>query len=222
MEYQFQFGPIWAQFDALLWGAWYTLKLSVFSGILGFFLGLLGAIARRSNNVIARSVACVYVELIRNTPFVVQLFFVFFGLPSAGLRLNAGQAALLALTINIGAYFTEIIRAGLDATSKGQIEAAVALGLSKIHTFFLVLLTPAISRVYPALTGQFILVMLGSAVVSQISAEDLTFVASFIQSRTFRAFEVYFVITGMYLALALGMKFAFARLERALFRWRQY
>jgi polar amino acid transport system permease protein len=222
VEYQFQFDPIWAQFDALLWGAWYTLKLSALSGILGFFVGLIGAVARRSNNLIARSVVSGYVELIRNTPFIVQLFFVFFGLPSIGLQLSADQAALLAMTINIGAYFTEIIRSGLDAADKGQIEAATALGLPNIQTFFLVVLKPALSRVYPALTGQFILVMQGSAVVSQISAEDLTFAANFIQSRTFRAFEVYFVITGMYLALALGMKFAFARLERILFRWRQY
>lgn len=222
MEYQLQFGEVWRYWDALLSGAWYTTKLTALSAILGLLIGTLGAAGRRSPSTWVRLSATLYVEFVRNTPFIVQLFFVYFALPSAGIKLSAGQAALLAMTLNIGAYFTEIIRAGLDDTERGQLEAALSLGLTKLQTFLTVVVKPAIANVYPALTSQYILVMLGSAVVSQISAEDLTFVAGFIQSRTFRDFEVYFVITGMYLVMALVLKALFSGLYRVLFPWRRY
>ena len=130
----------------------------------------------------------VYIEIIRNTPFLVQLFFVYFGLPTLGIRLPAGQAALIALTINIGAYATEIVRAGVESITKGQIEAGRSLGLSGVQIFIYVILKPALMTVYPALTSQFILFMLNSAVISVISAQELAYQAKFLQSRTFQKF----------------------------------
>jgi polar amino acid transport system permease protein len=152
----------------------------------------------------------------------VQLFFVFFGLPALGFKLSAIEAGLLALVLNLGAYSTEIIRAGIQATPPGQLEAARTLGLSKLQTFVRVVLPPALERIYPALSSQCIIVMLGSAVVSQISVEELTFAANFIQSRNFRSFEVYLVTALMYLLLAVGMRqlfrlagfYAFPRLRK--------
>jgi polar amino acid transport system permease protein len=146
------------------------------------------------------------VEVIRNTPFLVQLFFIFFGLPSAGVRLSEMEAATLAMVINLGAYSTEIIRAGIEATPWGQIEAGRSLAMTRLQIFRHIVLLPALRRIWPALSSQIVIVMLGSAVCSQIAAEDLSFAANFIQSRTFRAFEVYILTSLIYLLLALILR----------------
>jgi polar amino acid transport system permease protein len=155
-----------------------------------------------------------YVEAIRNTPFLIQLFMVFFGLPALGLRLDADTAALLAMVINVGAYATEIVRAGIENITRGQIEAGRALGLKPLQVFRHIVLMPAIQTVYPALTSQFILIMLNSSVCSAIAADELTAAANDIQSRSFRSFEVYFVVTGIYLVMSLAFSTVFAVIER--------
>ena len=118
----------------------------------------------------------------------------------------AEQSAFLAMVINLGAYSTEIIRAGIEAIGKGQIEAGLSLAMSRWQIFRYIIILPALEKIYPALSSQFIIVMLGSSVVSQISAEELTFAANFIQSRNFRSFEVYFVVAAIYLLLAIGLR----------------
>ncbi|HZV92413.1 MAG TPA: ABC transporter permease subunit, partial [Caldimonas sp.] len=160
-----------------------------------------------------------YVELIRNTPFLVQLFFFFFALPAIGLRWSAHTAALTAMVVNLGAYATEIIRAGIEAIPKGQIEAGLALNLKAHEIFRFVVLKPALKAIYPALTSQFILLMLSSSVVSVISADDLTSVASNLQSQTFRSFEIYIVVAGIYLALALSFSTLFRVVYRHAFNY---
>lgn len=157
-------------------------------------------------------------EVVRNTPFLIQLFFVFFGLPSLGVQFSEMQAACLAMALNLGAYSAEIIRAGIDATPKGQYEAGASLAMTRLQVFRHVLLKPALARIWPALSSQIVIVMLGSAVCSQIAAEDLTFAANFIQSRNFRAFEVYFVTTGIYLVLAVLLRQLLRMTGRRLFR----
>jgi polar amino acid transport system permease protein len=148
----------------------------------------------------------VYVELIRNTPFIVQLFFVFFGLPAMGVKLSPEAASILAMLINLGAYATEIIRAGIDATPRGQIEAAQSLALTQVQIFTRVVLPPALRKVWPALVSQIIIVMLGSAVCGQISTEELSYAANLIQSRNFRAFEAFMIATAIYLVLAMALR----------------
>jgi polar amino acid transport system permease protein len=155
-----------------------------------------------------------YIELIRNTPFLVQLFFFFFALPAIGLRWSPYTAALTAMVVNLGAYATEIIRAGIESIPKGQIEAGQALSLKTHQIFRLIILKPALRAIYPALTSQFILLMLSSAVVSVISADDLTSVAANLQSQTFRSFEIYIVVTGIYLGLALSFSALFRLIQR--------
>ena len=150
-----------------------------------------------------------------------QLFIIFFGLPSLGLRFSALQAAALAMTINLTAYAIEIIRAGLEAVPAGQTEAGRGLGLRPVAIFGLIVLPQAIANVYPALVGQITITMLESAVVSQIAVVDLTHVADFIQSRNFRSFETYLVITLIYLGLAVLMRRALAMAGRRLFAGRQ-
>lgn len=219
MDYRFDFGAVLQYWDLLLNGVWLTVRLSAIATALGLIVGIAGALGRRSHAAPLRWLAGAYVEIVRNTPFLVQLFFIFFGLPSIGVKLDAEQAALIAMVFNLGAYATEIVRAGLDATTRGQIEAGLSLGLSRWLVFRHVILIPALAKVYPALTSQFIIVMLGSSVVSQISAEELTFAAGFIQSRNFRNFEVYFVITILYLVLAIGFRQAFNAIRARAFRF---
>ncbi|MCG8710719.1 amino acid ABC transporter permease [Brenneria sp. 4F2] len=206
MTYQLDFSALWPFWPELLSGLWVTIELTVMATVGGIAIGICGAALRSGRPTPLSRLWGVYVELIRNTPFVVQLFFIVFGLPGLGLKLTAGQAALLAMLINLGAYSTEIIRAGIQVTPKGQWEAARVLGLTRAQAFFRVILPPSLQRIYPALVSQCIIVMLGSSVVSQVSYEELTFAANLIQSRTFLSFEVYLVTTLCYLALSVLMR----------------
>jgi polar amino acid transport system permease protein len=206
MHYVFQFGVVLDNLPRLLHGALLTIRLSALAMLFGLGIGVLGAAVSTSGPRWARCIVRAYVEVIRNTPFLVQLFIIYFSLPAIGLRMRADQAALLGMTVNLGAYATEIVRGGIEAIPFGQIEAARALGLHRGHIFRFIVLRPALRIVYPALVSQFILLMLGSSVVSSISAEDLTAVTNTLQSTTFRAFEFYFAATLIYLIMALGFR----------------
>ncbi len=200
------FGAVLAQWPLLLKGVAWTLGLTAISAVIGVVVGMVCAWARVHGGAVLRALAGTYVELIRNTPFIVQLFFVFFGLPAAGVKLSPEAASVLAMVINLGAYATEILRAGIEATPRGQIEAAQSLALSPRQTFMHVVLPPALRRVWPALVSQIIIVMLGSAVCGQISTEELSFAANLIQSRNFRAFEAFLIATALYLVLSVAVR----------------
>jgi len=215
-----EFGELLPYVAVFARGLWLTLQLAVVAGVLGVVLGVLGALARGAANPILRFAGGAYVELVRNTPFLVQLFFIFFGLPALGVKLSAEFAAFLALTLNLGAYATEIVRAGLESISRGQRMAAASLGLKPAQAFLHVVLAPAFANIWPGLVSQIVLIMLGSAVVSQIAAEDLSYAANFVQSRNFRAFESYIAATLLYLGLAIVMRQALLALGRRLFVWR--
>jgi polar amino acid transport system permease protein len=217
MAYSLDFTALAGYGGVLAEGVLLTAELTAVGTACGVAIGIAGALARTSAVRPLRAAAACYVELIRNTPFLVQLFFVFFGLPAAGIRLGEWEAAALAMTVNLGAYSTEIIRAGIEATPRGQIEAGESLGLSRLQIFRHIVLVPAMRRIWPALSSQIVIVMLGSSVCSQIAAEELTFAANYIQSRNFRAFEVYFVVTALYLVLAVALRWLLHRLGRVLF-----
>jgi polar amino acid transport system permease protein len=207
MTYHLEFSALLPYWQDLAWGLWFTIVLTVVSTIAGIAVGTLGASARSFGPPWLSGVVRVYVELIRNTPFIVQLFFIFFGLPALGIRLSETTAAFIAMVVNLGAYSTEIIRAGIDAVPKGHIEAGVSLAMTRLEVLRHIVLRQAFAKIYPALSSQIVIVMLGSAVVSQISAPDLTYAANFIQSRNFRAFEVYFVVALIYLLLSIGLRY---------------
>jgi polar amino acid transport system permease protein len=221
MEYSFDFMSVLGSWDRLLAGAWLTVKLSTLAMALGFIVGTACAAGRLSRIGWLRRLVGAYVETIRNTPLLVQVFIVFFGLASMGLTLSAETSALITLVINIGAYTTEIVRAGIQSIHRGQIEAAECLALSKTQIFFHVMLLPAIERVYPALSSQFVLLMLASSITSQISVEELTATANLIQSETFRSFEVFGVIAAMYLALSVLFRIGFWALGQIAFTRRR-
>ncbi len=196
------FSAIFNYTPVLLRGIFLTIELTLVGALGGFVVGVLCAWALTNAPPRARYPFVAYVEFVRNTPFLVQLFFLFFGLPSLGIRLSGFHASCLAIILNTGAYNSEIMRAGIDATSKGQIEAAASLGLTRVLIFFHVVLVPALKRVWPALASQVVLMMLDSSVCSQVSVEELTFAGSFIQSRNFRSFETYLIITCIYFILS--------------------
>ena len=214
------FLPVLANWPMQLKGLLLTLVLTAFALPMGVMLGIACAWARLHAGLAVRTLVATYVEVFRNTPFIIQLFFLFFGLPSMGVRLSPETASILAMTLNLGAYACEQIRAGIEATPRGQLEAAMSLALNRWQTFTRVVLPPSLGRVWPALTGQMIIVMLGSAVCSQISTEELSYAANLISSRTFRSFESYIVVTLVYLMLAvllrqflvwIGPRFIFGR-----------
>lgn len=218
MAYQFDFASVFDYTPVLIKGIGVTVELIAFGAVAGVALGIACAWARTQGPRWLRAPVTAYVEAVRNTPFLIQLFFVFFGLPSLGVQFSEMQAACLAMALNLGAYSAEIIRAGIDATPKGQYEAGASLAMTRWQVFRHVVLKPALARIWPALSSQIVIVMLGSAVCSQIAAEDLTFAANFIQSRNFRAFEVYFVTTGIYLVLAVLLRQLLRMTGRRLFR----
>ena len=220
MGYQLDFGALVQYLGLFFEGTAVTLGLTALASLIGTGLGIAGAAASRSRHIWVRRSMAFYVELIRNTPFIVQMFFIFFGLPSVGLRLSALQAAALAMIINLTAYEIEIIRAGLEAVPSGQNEAARSMGLHSLAVFGLIVLPQALANVYPALVGQITITMLESAVVSQIAVVDLTHVADLIQSRNFRSFETYLVITLAYLVLAVLLRRLLALAGRGLFAGR--
>jgi polar amino acid transport system permease protein len=202
MPYKLDFSVVVEKAPELLLGAAGTLGLAAAGMTIALLIGIPGVAARRSQHGLLRRVVAVFVEVIRNTPFLVQIYFIFFALPLAGLRLNPTLTAVVALGINGGAYSIEIIRGGLDSIHRGQWEAGLALGLHRGAIFRLIVLKPALRAIYPALVSQFVLLTLTTSVCTSIAAYELTSVAQVIESDTFRSFEVYFTITGMYLVIA--------------------
>ena len=211
------FAPIFERWPMLLDGTLVTLKLAAVATLLGFVIGTLCAVGRNSNLRWLSALCAAYVEAIRNTPFLVQIFLVFFGLSSIGITLSAFSVAIIALTINVGAYTAEIMRAGFNTVHAGQWEAAECLGLSRVQVYWHVVLRPAVERVYPSLTSQFILLMLASSITSQISVAELTGNANYIQGVSFRPMETYIVVGAFYFGLALLMRFVFWLIGLAAF-----
>jgi len=217
MSIELDFPAVLERWPNFLGGAVLTLELAFFATVSGALLGTLVAVGRGAHSRSIARISKVYVEAIRNTPLLVQIFLVYFGLASVGLKLSAFTVAVVALTINVGAYTAEIMRAGFEAIPRGQIEAAEGLALTRFQIYWHIILLPAVEKVYPALTSQFVLLMLASSVCSQISAEELTAVANYIQSDTYRAFETYIIVAVLYILLSLVMRAGFWGLGLLLF-----
>jgi polar amino acid transport system permease protein len=205
MNYKLDFTPVIDGMPALLMGCLGTFLLAICGMALAIVIGIGGVILRDSKIAPVRWLVKAFVEIIRNTPFLVQIFFIYFALPLAGLRLDPTPTAIIALGINGGAYAIEIIRGGVQSIGKGQIEAGLALGLHKAQVFRLIVLKPALRAIFPSLTSQFVLLTLTTSIASAISAYELTSVAQRIESDSFRSFEVYGTITLFYLAISWVM-----------------
>jgi polar amino acid transport system permease protein len=222
MDYQFDFSFLATSWRDILDGIWLTIRMSVISIVLGFGAGAVFAVTRVFGPAWGRKAVTWYVDIIRNTPLVIQSFWLFFGLAALHVRVPALTAAIFALVVNVAAYTAEIIRAGIESIPKGQLEAAECLGLPRWRVIWHVILPQAVEKMYPSLISQFVLMMLATSIMSQISAEELTAIGYRIQSETFRGFEIYIVIAVVYLVLssllrvvmAQGASFAFPRRRR--------
>lgn len=221
MEYTLQFDLTPDDWLMLLDGAWRTILFSIGGMLAGLVVGIFCAMWRVSGPPVLKIIAGCYVEFIRNTPIIVQLFLIYFGLPSLGVRLSADTAAMIALVFNFGAYAAEIMRAGIEAIPRGQIEAAQSLGMTRWEIYRYIIILPAVERVYPALASQFTLLMLGSSIISVIGASELTSAANSVQAQNFRSFEVYLITGAMYLALTVGMRFVFSHVALLMFPHRR-
>lgn len=218
MTYSLDFSALVPYWPVFLKGAWLTLRMTAVAVVAGTAVGIAVAFIKRAHLPVFSAICSAYIEVIRNTPFLVQIFILYFGLASLEIRMPTFAAAVLAMVVNIGAYSAEIVRAGLDSIPKGQIEAAQCLGLSKWRIGWHVMLQPALENVYPALTSQYLLMMQASAMASQISAEELTAIANTVQSDTFRSLETYLVIAALYITLSVAIKWASALAGRVIFK----
>lgn len=214
MDYQMDFSVVFDHLPELLWGCLGTMGLALAGMSFAMLIGVVGVVTRQSTIGWLRRPTIGFIETIRNTPFLVQIFFLYFALPALGLRLNPTVTAIIALGLNGGAYAIEIIRGGVQSIHKGQVEAGLALGLHKSQVFRLIVLKPALRAIYPSLTGQFIMLTLTSSICTSVAAYELTSVAQRIESDTFRSFEVYFTVTLMYLAISWMLMTAFAAISR--------
>jgi polar amino acid transport system permease protein len=199
----------------LLEGLKVTLQITGVSFVLAFSVGLITALCRLSGSVMARAVARGYLELIRNTPLLVQLFFIYFVL-SPILDLNRFLSAVLALSLFEGAYASEIFRAGIVSIHKGQWEAAYSLGLNVWSTHRWIILPQAVRRVLPPLTSQAVSLVKDSALVSTIAVYDLTMRGQEIIAETYLAFELWFTIAVMYLTITVTLSTVVAVMEKRL------
>lgn len=217
--FNLNFRPIWRYEDQLIDGVMTTLLLTGIATLVGLIIGVCGAVLLRNGPKPVRLFLRAYIEVIRNTPVLVQIFIIYFILPSIGLRLDPVPAACVALGLYFGAYSIEIIRSGIDSIPPSQLEAGMCLGLTRVQVLTHIILPPALRNIYPSMTSQFILLLLGTSIASQVSADELFHVGGFIESRTYRSFEVYAVICLIYMGLSLSFKLAFAVMGRLFFRW---
>lgn len=207
-EGQFQSGP-------LLNGLLITLKISSLSLVFSFFIGLVTALFRLSNSFIASSLARIYLELIRNTPLLIQIFFIYFVIgPVFGLE--RFFSAVLALSLFEGAYISEILRSGIESIHQGQHEAARSLGLTPYRTYRHIIIPQAVKKTLPPLVSQAVSLIKDSALVSTIAIYDLTMEAQAIIAETFLTFEVWFTVALMYLLITTLLSFAITFMEHKL------
>ncbi len=213
--YKLNFAVLIEYWPALLAGLQMTIKVSVLSIFFGTLMGVAGALAKTSRFRLLRALAFTYVEWIRNTPLLIQILFIYFGL-GVFFSLSPMVASVFALSFFSGAYITEIIRAGIQSIHKGQREAAFSLGMTEGQSMFLVVLPQAVRRILPPLAGQFITLIKDSSLISVIAVSDLTYVAKNIVTNTFRAFEVWLAIAVFYFVLSFALSWSVRSLEYRL------
>ena len=205
---QFAAGP-------LLLGLGVTFQIAGVGLIFAFFIGLITAIFRLSDSFTARMLARGYLEAIRNTPLLIQLFFIYFVLAPV-IEMEAFTAAVLALSLFEGAYTSEILRAGILSIQKGQWEAAHSLGMNTAQTYTHIVLPQAIRRILPPLTSQGVSLIKDSALVSTVSIYDLTMQGRAVISQTFMTFEIWFTVAAIYLVITISLSTLVQVMERRM------
>ncbi|WP_307206368.1 amino acid ABC transporter permease [Paenibacillus harenae] len=199
----------------LLQGVLITMKLAFISLCIAFVIGLIAGLMNTSQNKILRGVATFYVDLIRGTPLLVQIFFIYLGLPAfLDIRISEEIGGIAALSLNAGAYIAEVVRGGIVSIDKGQVEASRSLGLSRFLTMRLVILPQALRRMIPAFVNQFIISLKDTSLLSVIGIRELTQNGEIIISSNFRAFEIWGIVGAIYFVIIYILTRLFRQLER--------
>lgn len=218
MGYSVNFGQIVEYIPYLLGGAWFSLQIAFLAYCGGMVIGLVGAIAKTFGGRFLARLAHLYVVFVTNTPQLVQIYFLYFALPEAGVVMSSYQAVLLAMTINAGAYLTEIQRAGFMSVRQTEMEAAETLGMSLLQQVRYVIL-PHIARVlFPPLSNHYILMTLGTSMAAIFGVEELMGRAFNVNAETFRSIEVFSVTAGIYVVVTLFASVVLGIAGRWLFR----
>lgn len=218
MDYTFQFTPVFEELPYLLGGAWVTLQIAFITFWCGAFIGIFGAIAKVYGGNISRRVAHGYVVAITNTPALVQIFLLYYALPDAGILLGPMTAVLIGLTLNAGAYLTEILRAGVISVRRSEIEAAMTLGMSGLQILRYVMLPHIAKTIYAPLSNFFIWLVLGSSLAALFGVEELTGRAINISTANLRSIETFTVVAGIYVVLTVVASTSLALVGRYAFR----
>jgi len=211
----FDFGLIWSSLPLLIMGAGITIEITVIAVGIGFFLGLITSICRLSKVKILEIIAVCYINIIRGTPMLVQIFLIYFALPALiGVRINPFVAAVAACSINSGAYVSEIFRAGIQSVDRGQMEAGRSLGLSWMQTMRYIIIPQAFKRVIPPLGNEFIQMTKETSLVSVIGFEELTRRGQLIIAKTYGTFEIWLTVAAIYLIMTLTIARLVSFLEK--------
>jgi len=220
VDYIFNYRSVWANKHLFLSGALVTMEIAVLGMVAGLILGMIAAVARNSNNRVARFSSSSFVEVIRNTPLLVQLYLWYFGLGSFRINISPFLCVVIALGINNAGYLTEIIRAGIEAIKKEQTNAGISLGMSWLQVFRYVIIKPALGIVFPAVCNQFVISVLASALSMVIGVRDLTYEAVNLQARTFRSIETYVVAIIAYIILSKSVVLFSNAIDRRFFKYK--
>lgn len=205
---------LWQVMPYLLRGAVVTVQISLVSMALALVLGLLAAVARLSRNRLWRTIAGIYIEVVRGTPLLVQLFIVYYGLPSYGILLDPFTAGFLTLGVHYGAYLSEVYRAGILSVDRGQWEAASSIGMGRGMVLRDIILPQAIRTILPTVGNYFISMLKDSALVATISVTELLRAGQLRVAITFRAMDIYLMVAAIYLAMSYVLSLMIGWLER--------
>jgi polar amino acid transport system permease protein len=214
----YQWRTVLEYLPEFLRGMGLTLWITVLAFALALVCALASALARNSRVAALRLIAGAYVEVVRNTPVLLQIFVVFFAFPSVGVRLDAVTAGVVAIGVNVGAYLSEVFRAGISSVPRAQREAAQVLGLSARRTFISVIAPQALRNVYPATVNNLIQVLLGTSLLTAIAVPELTGVATVVNARTLLFVQVFAIALVLYLLLSNVLSLVAGLIGRAVFK----
>jgi len=202
----------------LLVGAWFSLQIAFLSFCGGMVIGLFGAMAKTSGGRIIKKLVNLYVGFFTNTPQLVQIYFIFFALPEVGILMTSYQAVLLGMTLNAGAYLTEIQRAGFISVHRNEIEAAETMGMSLMQTVWYVIVPHIMKVLFPPLSNHYILMVLGTSMAAIFGVEELTGRAFNANAVTFRSIEIFSMTAGIYVLVTITASILLALIGRYMFR----
>jgi polar amino acid transport system permease protein len=218
MHYTIHFGQVLKYIPYLVGGAWVSLQLAFLAFGGGMVLGLLGAMGKTFGNRLLRGVVSAYVTFFTNTPQLVQIYFIFFGLPQIGIVLSSYEAVLVGMTLNAGAYATEIQRAGFASVRRSEIEAAETVGMTLLQSVRYVILPHLAKTLYPPFSNLYIIMTLGTSMAAIFGVEELTGRSFNANAVTFRSIEIFSITAGLYILVTIAASFILLYLGRWLFR----